>query len=287
MPLHALATHGAIDPSQITISSSAEDYVLLDEYTWIPTANPVVLKVVIQSGVVLSASATSEYALSFAGLHADSLVMLTNLGVVQGAGGTGGKGGELLHVFDDGFGTSYWTFFYSGGGGGGAGKVVGPGGAILNSPVEETETVGVDGTSGSYPGTPAVGGAGGTSYLDQGSGAGPTSSLSYTVGESAANGGTAMFTPCDMDITNGSGYILGGGGGGSPGHADQSGNPFRPDLATIYLPADGGDPGDDGDEAKSGDGLNGSAGYAIKYTGNLPTWVSGETSPNVEGDISA
>lgn len=287
MPLHAFA--GAQSNTWgLALTSSDTDVVVVNEFPFLPTAYPIVFRLAVESGVVISASATSEYALSFAGLHADTLVFFDNFGVIQGAGGTGGSGGHVVDTHDDGVGGVWWIRFYSGGGGGGAGKIVGPGGGIYNSPAEQTETVGTDGTIGSYPGTPAAGGPEGTTYANQGTGLPPDFNPDLLVaGGSATGGGDALFAPCDLRITNSSGYILGGGGGGAPGRVDV-GAPFRPDLWTMYLPGAGGDPGDEGEEASPGAGKNGAGGYAIKHTGVAPTFPGGGgTSPNVEGTIGA
>lgn len=254
MPLHALAIASPSLP-QVIIASSAADYDVVAENPWIPTASPVVFGMVIESGVVLSSSDATIPALSFAGLHADSVVTIIKVGAeIRGAGGAGARGGS--------FEVTPSTAHLYGGGGGGAGTIVGPGGLTYITPPFGTETVGVDGLA-------ATGGAGGINW----SGVIGSIGNNEFVGQ---QGGTAIFTPCLLQIDNTGGFIYGGGGGGAPGYG----------TAPLVVGTAGGAIGAAGvTSAAPGAPAPGAAGYAVNHTGPVPTWIGGGSSPDVEGTI--
>lgn len=231
----------------VFIDANDQDMVFTDEFPDIPTGYAVTVSVMINSGVILNASTATVPALSFVGLHADSVVMLSNLGSVRGAGGQGGTGGFK------GSGPTWW---YYGGGGGGAGSVVGPGGLVQPGGGGQTE---------GDPGTVTTGGAGGTSWSTV-----APFALPDNYPDDAEDGGTAILTPCMMHVWNGSGEIHGGGGGGTGGYG-------------ILGGANGGNLGLIGND--NAPLTPGAAGYAIDHTGPAPIIYTGSSTPQLLGPV--
>ena len=143
----------------------------------------------------------------------------------------------------------------AGGGGGGGGDDVGLGAA----------RGGVDGTT-------ATGGAGGSSGATDGG---------TSAAEPGAIGGAAIDSSgVSLTIINANGEIHGGGGGGGGGG-----------VSSVSI-GGGGAGGDIGDPGIAGTvsgvsppGAGGAAGHAVKYTSGSTSFLSGGTSPNVEGPL--
>lgn len=259
-PLHAL---GALAPPapQITIVASDQDYVVLNEHPWIPTAGPIQLSVVVAASVILDASDSLTPALSFAGIHEDSVIGLTiqALAYIRGAGGAGARGGKQY------LGPTLINLY--GGGGGGAGSEVGLGGETYYDPTKYgLETNGLDGLT-------ATGSNGGSTDL-----AVVLGTPNVTEHFDGVDGGTAILTPCKLVIAN-FGFIHAGGGGGAAGGLN---------IVTPYDGTSGGDVGEAGEAPVPVTPFSspGAAGYAVNHgSAPAPEWTAGEASPNTEGLI--
>ncbi len=211
----------------------------------------------------------------FAAMNSPSYIITGNVlirtGVIIGSSDTaiaamffdGFAAGSVFHIFNDGRiagrggdggdGEIGVGNFYGGGGGGGGGKDVGVGGAAT-----APGTAGVNGTA-------TAGGVGGTSDVGA-----PGPEIQRTA---PGDGGPAISHGAfELTITNGSGEIWGGGGGGAAG-------------GFVFLPLDGEDGSAPGDSSSfTSTYFAGFSGKAVAGTGDI-TWVSGESGPNVKGDI--
>lgn len=249
MPV-GLITNSSSGGLVIVINANAQDVdiaALLDNPT-----GPVRYRLLIAAGVVVSGSNSTSPPIEARGLHESSVGIWSNLGKIHAAGGNGADGAPGTGIGG------------GGGGGGGAGNVPGSGGSG-----DPDGTNGADGTSGDPPGN---GGAGGTTQFF-------TNLLVFP----GTDGGDAVRLSHSVTISNGSGEIWGGGGGGAPGW-----------FAAGRGGRDGGDGGDTATAGSLGTLLNpgdftqtpGDAGFAIRLFGSgAVTWVDGDSDPNVKGTV--
>jgi hypothetical protein len=221
---------------------------------------PVSLTIFVPSGVTIGSTSIANAALDLSGLYDGSRIMLVNQGTIEGKGGAGGDAGSngLLGLRGSG-----------GGGGGGSGTVGGTAGEGWANPPA------TDGTAG----TSGVAGDGGPGQDD----------ATMTTTRATLDGGPAkeaiFMGNSELTIVNAGASIFGGGGGGGGG-GYRDGN--------YRAGGDGGGPGVvglDGDGATNpvlgspARGVGGPPGFAIRHSGDV-IFISGGTSPNVEGDIS-
>ena len=188
--------------------------------------------------------------LGLRGFHEDTVFYLINEGRIVGRAGDGGVGAS-----NNGFSASVAGTSHGGGGGGGAGA---------HSAGGTAESPATNGTAGTESAV-GTGGANGTGGVVQW----------VWVGNGGDAGNAIAVGDFPIEITNGSGEIWGGGGGGHGG-----------DIQRLGLVAsDGGLPGVNGDV----DGVvflpaaAGQAGKAID--GTNVTFVDGGSDPNVKGDV--
>lgn len=223
-------------------------------------AYPVSVIVRVRSGVTIGSVANDIPALDFSGFAAGSVAYVQNLGRIQGRGGNGGKG-DIWAASSGGSFTQYW----GSAGGGGAGTAPGTGG--ITDPLRTAPNA--------DSGTAIGGGAPGTSEAIS------TASATFANNEPGEDGGDAIFHgSIFLSINNIDGEIWGGGGGG--GGSQVSGF----DTAVGGAGGDPGQPGDASSQIGNPASPGGAAGYAVKGTGSR-VFISGGTSPNVEGPIGA
>jgi hypothetical protein len=200
----------------------------------------------VQSGATVISSTTGGYALTIDGSFPGG-VSLTNLGVIQGKGGTGGLGGAAS--------VSCACYAFSRGGQtGGAGG--GPG-LLASVAVTITNGSGVIGGGGGGGG----GGAPGPDFVSDGGGGGGGGGFGVA-------GGTAYGSNCCVNTYSQNGGLLTGGaggtalscGGGGCGGIRQQGQ-------------SGGAGGSSGSSGGSSTTSGGGAGACIVGNGNI-TWIS-------------
>ena len=223
MPVGLITNSGGGIPS-VTITENTQNVDLAALF-----GNPsgkIVYRLVIDSGVTVSSSASSSPSLDASGLDSESIGTWVVDGDITGAGGAGGAG------------LNSSSLEYLGGpGGGGAGADVGAAGTTVGATLTLTAT----------DGTATTGGAGedsvdGVSFGDDGQ-----PSL-----EEGFSGGDAIAVNHVITIEL-AGTIAGGGGGG--GGSASGGTP--------HPGSDGGDLGDPGD-TNAFSLAGGAAGFAIR-----------------------
>ena len=225
---------------RVTISSNRGSWIRSIDAPTIPSTQPVLLILTINSGIEVQAS--SAYAplgaIFFNSLADGSEVQLVNNGYLIGRGGEGGEGGAgsaglpgedghpavvssfsgLLKI------TNGAGYIWGGGGGGGSG------GSYSSA------------QGGGGGGGGAGGGAGGTAVYNAGT-AGTTGRLGAPGAGGAAN-----------DASSGA-----GGTGGTYGAAGAAGGDPLPTIPAFY------------------GGAGGAGGYAVQLVGTTLVWVSGST----------
>lgn len=267
------------DLFELIISGDTTNYNVASAFIAAFGAQPpsISLRVTVNSGVVVSATATATAALTWgAGWSGSNTFTLVNNGHIVGKGGAGGQG-------DDGDGaagsaggkaielsgltveiTNASGFIWGGGGGGG-------GGAAFNG-----TDIGVCDAAGGGGGGGAGAGAGGTAGVSGGigvfwtlnsesvAGSTPAGALIAQVGGTAGAGAVATSTTNGRNATGGS-----GGTGGAYGANGVAGSLGTGTVGTSYLV-----------------GALGAAGKAINLTGGTANFASGSGSPNVKGAVS-
>ncbi len=249
MPIPALQGPGKSYSILLELDSSRDD---VDAFADLSSpVEPLTVVIHVWPSVVIGSSAPAIPALDLTGgFHEDTVFVLTNEGSIVGKAGDGGVGAS-----NNGFSASVAGTSHGGGGGGGAGA---------NSVGGAGETPATDGTAGTQSDV-GVGGDNGTGGVNQW----------VWIGSGGDAGDAIHAGDFPISITNGSGEIWGGGGGGHGG-----------DIQRIGLVAsDGGLPGEDGDV----DGViflpaaAGQKGMAIN--GTAVTFVDGDSDPNVKGEV--
>ena len=229
-----IPTSGAIDLADfyskygavtVTISSSTTNFNLRNTLTALGwnTSNPVAAHLVINSGVTVSATATSTAALTCY-LNSSSILSIHNSGTIVGKGGAAGSGGSSsggggsaggagghaidLQTIAGVVVRNYGNIRCGGGGGGGGGGARGHGSS--NDPESGCSggSNGAGGAGGVGAGTSQASGAGGSS----GSVAGGSGGSGGNYGAAGSTGGNGGASGCS--VTNGS-----GGAGGAAGKA--------------------------------------------------------------------
>lgn len=214
---------------------------------------PVDVTVIVEPGVILSASSTTaKYGFSTAGLAAGSRVYLINKGTIVGKGGTGGQGAPS--------GTCACS----------AGLPGTAGGTALNATVPTSiDNQGIIGGGGGGGGgggaectyiwnASAGGGGGGAGY---GPG-GVTNGCGVTAGRYGGTGGTGTDTLGGAGGVAGDGHTAAGGKGGDLGQAGTAGQ-------TI----------------DAAGGAGGAAGAAVSGNVNI-NWISGNDAAHVKGALT-
>lgn len=259
----------------LSISADTTEYNIFTE-AGSPTGE-VVVNLTIESGVVVGATDTANYALDTGtGWAAGSIINIINLGYIVGMGGDGGRGAgntsascfSAVNGSNGGpaINLQYDVNIYNangviGGGGGGGG-----GGEGITS-ANAFGSLGAGYTGG--------GGGGGAGYQTS----------------TGANGGSCTaLGGCYVGSSGSNGTYNNGGAGGAGGYYNANNHG-----------ADGGDggglgsAGNDGNDDATTDilfgvfcygsrGLGGSAGKAVNLNGNTVTWRDGQI--NVYGDVS-
>ena len=228
-----IPTSGAIDLADfyskygavtVTISSNQINFNLRNTLTALGwnTSNPVAAHLVINSGVTVSATATSTAALTCY-LNSSSILSIHNSGTIVGKGGAAGSGGAAASGGPGSAGgagghaidlqsiagvvvRNYGNIHGGGGGGGGGGGARGHGSAVDSENDCTGGSNGVGGAGGVGAGTGQASGAGGSS----GSVAGGSGGSGGNYGAAGSPGGGGGASGCS--VTNGS-----GGAGGTPG----------------------------------------------------------------------
>ena len=229
-----IPTSGAIDLADfyskygavtVTISSSTTNFNLRNTLTALGwnTSNPVAAHLVINSGVTVSATATSTAALTCY-LNSSSILSIHNSGTIVGKGGAAGSGGSSsggggsaggagghainLQTIAGVVVRNYGNIRGGGGGGGGGGGARGHGSATDSEGVCSGGSNGAGGAGGVGAGTGQSSGAGGSG----GSVAGGSGGSGGNYGAAGSAGGNGGASGCS--VTNGS-----GGAGGAAGKA--------------------------------------------------------------------
>jgi hypothetical protein len=239
-------------------------------------ANPVTVNVTVETGVVVQANSTWDYAMDFSGFAATSTINLVNRGYIIGKGGRGGEGGYAMNA-SSGAG----EFLENGGRGEDGGDAIrGPGAGI---------TFTITNGSGYIWGGGGGGGGGGASVQNAvnvgnnsggggggaGGGEGGRGGRGRTIGgQQEANSGTGGSSGRNGTFgLGGVGSGFGSSNGGNGGDFGQAGANGVPNTFYSF--------------AQASAGVGGGAGRAIFLDGGSPpTFISGSGSPNVKGAIS-
>lgn len=281
-----------IDYYTLTIAADTSNYDVYNEFVSVfgtPPSN-VALTLTINSGVVVSCTGGSGFALSFSsGWTGTPTFTLVNNGYIIGAGGSGNAGGKghtslydgipgddgvlALALAGDTTITNGSGFIWGGGGAGGSG-----GGVFGSDGVGNCGIGGAGGSGGAGNTNAGVAGIGdgvlGGNWHDPidvspSDGNAPTGALISQTGGAAALGGSDVSTvggPASLNSGDGGA----GGDYGQPGSSGQD--------ATYVVPS--------GIVAAGLGGAGGAAGDAIATNGATITWISGSGSPNVKGAVS-
>lgn len=285
-PASAISASFPIGGFFLEIDSDTSDYNVrtqfINKYGSIPST-AYTLSVIVDSGVVVSASTTANNAITWGSPWTGTPTFLFfNNGHVVGKGGAGGAGGDNINSNppEDGLAggnainlsgnsvtiTNDSGFIWGGGGGGGAGGT---------------------GQNGTGPSTSvAIGGGGGGGA---GSGAGGSTrppsedNVGWTIAQEAANGNaptgslavqTGGVGGTGAQLTAAGPLTLNGGNGGDGGAYGAAGNTGT-DVSGNSTPS-----------VIAGAAAGGSAGKAINLSGGMATFASGSSSPNVKGAVS-
>lgn len=237
-------------------------------------SGPVTLTLRIPEGILISSLSPATAALMFQGFAATSIINIINEGTIHGCGGKGGRGGAA------GDGGSANLFFAATAGTDGGDAILGPSTAC---------TINITNADGRIWGGGGGGGGGGCAHDGDGSNVATTGG-----GGGGGAGGGQPGDPgsfCGADGTPGE-----HGGIGRSGDFGAFGT--GQDTGGTGDPGDGGNGGTwgaDGDPGESVGGFTlvappgtgGTAGKAFETNGgSMPAFVSGNTSPNVEGAVS-
>jgi hypothetical protein len=265
---------GAVSNTITFAAGDYQDFNLIQALGGTP-GGPVTVTISVPVGAKFYASTHLNYGMDLSGLPSGSTINMTNLGYIQGAGGDGGDGaqatsgqagaGETLisgragraggtAIFGPDVGntlniTNANGFIWGGGGGGGGGGAT----------VENATTVGANGGGGgggAGGGRPGWGGAGTEATTNGGTG------IYGTRGPNGAQGAGGAGTTSGAPSAGGA-----GGAGGDWGVAGTAGTAQT---------------GSDFDAAA---GTGGAAGNAVNDNGGTVNFISGGTSPNVEGPL--
>lgn len=273
-----------ITPSDFSVFSSAR-------------AGSRIYYLTVDSGAVRWGKAQTSYlnGLYLSGFTAGDLIILTNNGIIAGAGGNGSStagvngsdaislgldAGVSLQVVNNG------TIAGGGGGGGGGssnnvsgGGGQGSGGSGAYNSVATWNTTGPD---GSTPGVGGIGGGGGT--IINGTGAASNVNV-YTISQTnygpGLGGGGGGAGTVYGSTNSSSSMTLTGGAGGGPGVAGSNGSASSIVGSPIWQVAGGGGgwgaAGGSGSNSSGGSYAGGSAGRAISTTSASLTVVNNGT----------
>lgn len=239
--------------------------------------SPVTVNLSISTGTVISSDTTASPALDLNGFVAGSVINITNLGVVAGAGGEGGTGGVSSGLSgNDAYGEN--------------GRAGEPGGiAIRNAGAGVTVNItnangrllGGGGGGGGGGATSSTnvnnlaaggGGGGGAGGGRRGQGASIRSDNSNVA--TGANGISGSKGFSGTFGTGGAGAQVGAASGGAGGNGGAYGSPGSAGASPTTQPMD------------SAGGAAGAAGKAIELNGGAVNFISGSGAPNVQGAVS-
>jgi len=222
-----------------------------DEYNIFTSAGspalPVSVLVNVASGVVVGSTSTSNPAMDTGtGWHSQSQLFMTNDGLIAGAGGTGGIGGNVVKGDPPSCGVAS------------AGTA---GGDAINLQFD-IETINNGVINGGGGGGGGGGGAGVHAFSSNGCAGGGGGGG----GSGSGSGGAGGTTDCGTTATGGTGSAgtdIEGGGGGSAGSGNVGGHTYSGGSGgTGGLPAVAGDTGSTGVEVGNGCSSSGAAGGA-------------------------
>ena len=264
-----IASGGAVASANLVLSSNEQDVDV-----WARSGSPagaVTVTVLIQPGVVISASSTSGGALSLVGFAAGSTILITNQGYIVGKGGDGGGGGAAAN---------------HGGGdldNNNAGSNGSPGGMAIMNPSTAC-TITVNNGSGFIWG--GGGGGGGGSW----SACGNNQAASGGGGGGGAGGGHGGLGGATSDGIPGTGCRAGNGVSG-PGGRLSAGGGGGANAVIGGTAGNGGAGGGSGAAGAAGStgafGSGGAAGKAVEFNGGSGFgFSSGPGAPNVKGLVS-
>lgn len=255
----------------VVIASQTTDYTLTASALGGYYAGISDVTLTVNSGVLVYATTTGVYALTWTGFTAGDTFNLVNNGTIAGHGGVGGTAGAAGaaggHAINAGYpSTIASSSGYIGGGGGGGGGVFPPSGGIQAS-------VGGGGGAGGGQGGCGGNGTGGTAPGIAGGNGGWTIP---GVGGAAGTGAGAALT-----TSNGTGGSAGGGGagrsqnGGYGGSGGAGGAPATPN-STLGSKGGGGGGGWGASGGTSTAGYSGGGGgKAINVNATSISWVGG------------